>query len=305
MPWTGRLGYKTEDFIYYVGPFARAAHRADPNCKILGGYNIEGYHPAKGLPDTLKELERFITLGGLKDLDVFTVHVYPSLEPPEYMEQVIQRLQTVMDENGGRKPIWFTEYGYYGDDDPWCVPIVVHFNGARLPSERVQAEYQVRFNTVLLANGVEKIFSHAGTGSAINHTNFWTMFLRYDSEPFKCYASQAVMAQLLTPSCKFVKRLLPEMPVKAYLFRDEEADRGGDLGAGRREVEAGSTGQPEAATVGHHGASDRRSSLHAQCRAGVRRWRGRVGGRVGEGREARRDTAPRKGQVPVFGQPLI
>ncbi len=186
----------------------------------MAGYNIEGYHPAKGLPPTLKELERFITLGGLKDVNVFTVHVYPSLEPPEYMEQVIQRLQTVMDQSGGRKPIWFTEYGYYGDDDPWCLPIVVHFNGARLPSEQVQAEYQVRFSTVLLANGVEKIFSHAGTGSAINHTNFWTMFLRYNSEPFKCYASQAVMAQFLTPSCTFVKRLLRDDSVKAYMFRD-------------------------------------------------------------------------------------
>jgi hypothetical protein len=98
----------------------------------------------------------------------------------------------------------------------------VHFNGARLPSERVQAEYQVRFNTVLLANGVEKVFSHAGTGSSINHTNFWTMFLRYNSEPFKGYASQAVMAQWLTPTCKFVKRLLPDTPVKAYLFADEK-----------------------------------------------------------------------------------
>ena len=192
-----------------------------PNCKILGGYNIEGYHPAKGLPPTLKELERFITLGGLKHLDMFTVHVYPSLEPPEYMEQVIQRLQTVMDQNGGRKPIWFTEYGYYGDDDPWCLPIVVHFNGARLPSEQVQAEYQVRFATVLLANGVEKIFLHAGTGSAINHTNFWTMFLRYNSEPFKCYASQAVMAQFLTPSCTFVKRLFAnDDGIRAYMFHD-------------------------------------------------------------------------------------
>jgi hypothetical protein len=48
------------------------------------------------------------------------------------------------------------------------------------------------------------------------------MYLRYGSEPFKCYASQAVMAQLLTPSCKFVKRLLPDEPVRAYLFRDTE-----------------------------------------------------------------------------------
>lgn len=68
--------------------------------------------------------------------------------------------------------------------------------------------------------GCGLIFSHAGTGSAINHTNFWTAYVRYGSEPFKCYASQAVMAQYLTPSCTFVKRLLPDEPLRAYLFRD-------------------------------------------------------------------------------------
>ena len=33
-------------------------------------------------------------------------------------------------------------------------------------------------------------------------------------------ATQAVMAGLLTPDCKFVKKLLPDQPVKAYLFGD-------------------------------------------------------------------------------------
>ena len=89
-----------------------------------------------------------------------------------------------------------------------------------MPSERRQAEYEVRFCTILLANGVEKIFFHAGIGSAVNHGNVWKMFLRYGGEPYKCYASQAVMAQLLTPDCRFVKRLLPDEPVKAYLFGD-------------------------------------------------------------------------------------
>ncbi len=193
---------------------------ADPNCRILGGYNIEGYHPSQGLPETLKELERFINLGGLKHLDVFTVHIYPSLEPPEGMEPLLQRLGAVMDQQKTRRPIWFTEHAYYADDEPWISPIVVHPNGAHLPSERIQAEYQVRFNTILLANGVEKIFSHAGIGSAVNHTNLWTMFLRYGSEPFKCYATQAVMSQMFTPTCRFVKRLLPGQAAYAYLFSD-------------------------------------------------------------------------------------
>ncbi len=216
----GEAGYKTADVVRHVEAFACAARRADPSCRLLAGYNIEGYHPAKGLPPCLAELERFIALGGLKHLDVFTVHVYPSLEPPEGIEQVLKRLRAVMDQHGCRRPIWITEYAYYGDDDPWCKPVIVHANGARLPSERVQAEYQVRWNTLLLANGVEKIFYHAGIGSAVNHSNLWTIMLRYGGEPFKCYTSQAVMAQLLTPECKFVKRLPMDEAVKAYLFSD-------------------------------------------------------------------------------------
>jgi hypothetical protein len=84
----------------------------------------------------------------------------------------------------------------------------------------MQAEYEVRYNTILLANGVEKIFYHAGTGSGLNHSNVWTMFLRYGSEPYRSYASQAVQAQLLTPRAKFVKRLWPGEPRWAYLFHD-------------------------------------------------------------------------------------
>lgn len=217
----GQAGYQTADFVQYIEPFVRAARRSDSDCRIIGGYNIEGYHPSQGLPYTLPELERFIGLGGLKHLDVFAIHIYPSLEPPEGMEQVLERLNAVMDQHGTQRPIWLTEHAYYADDEPWISPIIVHPNGAHLPSEQVQAAYQVRFNVTLLANGVEKILSHAGIGSAVNHTNLWTMFLRYDSQPFKCFASQAVMAQLFTPSCKFVKKLMPDESIKAYLFRDE------------------------------------------------------------------------------------
>lgn len=216
----GTRGYKTADLVRHLESFVGAARRADPQCRIMAGYNIEGYHPDKGLPACLAELERFIALGGLKQLDVFTLHTYPSLEPPEGIEPLLQRMNAVMDQHGCRRPIWFTEYAYYADDDPWCKPIIVHANGARLPSERVQAEYQVRWNTTLLANGVDKIFYHAGIGSAVNHGNLWTIMLRYGGEPFKCYTSQAVMAGLLTPECKFVKRLGPDEAVKAYLFSD-------------------------------------------------------------------------------------
>ena len=131
-----------------------------------------------------------------------------------------------MDERGERRPIWFTEHAYFADDEPWSITTEKNFfTEMSLPSERRQAEYEVRFCMILLANGVEKIFFHAGIGSAINHGNVWKMFLRYGGEPYKCYASQAVMAQLLTPDCKFVKRLLPDEPIRAYLFADANSKR--------------------------------------------------------------------------------
>jgi hypothetical protein len=43
--------------------------------------------------------------------------------------------------------------------------------GRHLANERIQAEYQVRIAVTMFAHGVEKIFFHAGTGSAINHGN--------------------------------------------------------------------------------------------------------------------------------------
>ena len=197
----------------YVQAYAEAARQADPSCRILGGFNYEGKPGALDVP-----LE-FIKLGGTKWLDVLTLHSYPMRNKPEFIEPVLQQVGEAMDQQGGRKPIWFTEFAYYADDDPWGTPMV---GRTSQPNERIQAENEVRFCVICLANGVEKVFYHAGTGSAINHSNLWTQFLRYGSEPFKNYPSQAVMAQLFTPTCKFVKRLMPDQPVRAYLFRDTD-----------------------------------------------------------------------------------
>lgn len=206
-------GYTTADYIRHIEAFVRAARLADPQCRILGGYCL-GFVPS----NMMEEPEQFITLGGLKHLDVLTLHDYPLRTAPEGIEPSLQRLGALMDEHGTRRPIWFTETAYWADDEPWSSDINASY--PVVASERIQAEYLVRLNAILLANGVEKIFFHAGTGSAINHGNVYTMFLRYGSEPYKCYTTQAIMSQLFTPSCKFVKRLLPGEPVHAYLFRD-------------------------------------------------------------------------------------
>lgn len=204
-------GFKMTDYLRYQEAFIEAARKANPDCRILGGccYCSAG----------MENPGEYIKLGGLKNIDVFTVHYYPGCTPPEQLDPWFQRLSHMMDQYGTRRPIWLTETAYSGDDEPWMTPLTTP---AYLASERMQAEYEVRYNTILLANGVAKIFYHAGTGSGINHNNLWTMFLRYGSEPYKSYASQAVQAKLLTPRSKFVKRLWPGEPLWACVFHDTE-----------------------------------------------------------------------------------
>jgi hypothetical protein len=211
-------GYGMADYIHYIEVVAKVARRTDPKCRILGGFSVPGF-PAKKehIPEAIKEMEPFIALGGLKSIDVFTLHIYPA-DPPEFIESLLQQLNAAMDRHGVRRPIWFTECAYFADDEPWATPITNPCG--HLPKERDQAGCLVKMSTILFANGVEKIFFHSGIGSGINHTNPWTMFLRYGGEPYQCYASQAVMSQLLTPTCTFVKRLLPDQPTRVYLFRD-------------------------------------------------------------------------------------
>lgn len=212
--------YKTEDYVKYLQAFCEAARQSDPQCKLLAGFNLGS------LPQSLQVPMEFIKLGGLKPIDIFTLHTYPGMNPPEWIERALVPVAEAMKEQGIQRPIWFTEFAYYADDDCWIEPFndFIRFSGAgagrHQANERIQAEYQVRIAVTMFAHGVEKLFFHAGTGSAINHGNLWTMFLRYGNEPFKNYPTQAVMAKLLTPDCKFVKKLLTDQPVKAYLFND-------------------------------------------------------------------------------------
>ena len=60
----------------------------------------------------------------------------------------------------------------------------------------------------------------------INRANLEGVFYQYGGEPQKIYAAQAVMAHLLTPTCRPVKRLPLAGAARGYLFRDGEATIG-------------------------------------------------------------------------------
>ncbi len=208
-------GYTGADYARWVKVFAQAVRDANPRAKVLAG--IGASH--EGIQ---ADFEQFFAAGGLAAADAVDIHHYPRLRPPEYMEEWLQRFNKSMDEHGGRKPIWLTEYGYYADDEPHSVPISDSGFDSPLASEVQQAAYVVRWTMIMLAGGVEKIFYHAGTCDGLNRDSMQGIFYEYGGTPHKVYAAQAVMASLFTPACRFVKRLDVGEGVRGYLFRDGE-----------------------------------------------------------------------------------
>lgn len=209
-------GYDGGTYARYTKAFVRAARRANPQCKILAG--IGGLREGQIMDD----FKCFYAAGGLKSIDAVDIHHYPRIRPPEFIERLLEKLNALMDKHGGRKPIWLTEYGYYADDEPWAVPMPHKSFNQPLRSEHLQAAYAVRWATIMFANGVEKIFYHAGTCAGVNGDSLQGVFYEYGGEPHKIYAAQAVMAHILSPTCRFVKRLTLGNGIKGYLFQDAE-----------------------------------------------------------------------------------
>ncbi|HPM79942.1 MAG TPA: carbohydrate binding domain-containing protein [Candidatus Anammoximicrobium sp.] len=209
-----KLGYDGTTYATHVKAFAHAARQANAQARVLAGigYLSEG--------QILEDFEKFFAAGGLAAADAIDIHHYPRLRPPEFFEGPLQKLNALMDQHGGRKPIWLTEYGYYADDDPATVPLVHHGFNQPLAGERQQSEYAVRWAVLNFANGVDKIFYHAGTCDGLNQDSLQGIFFEYGGTPHKIYAAQAVMAHFLTPASKFVGRLTLASSIRAYLFRD-------------------------------------------------------------------------------------
>lgn len=207
-------GYGGDDYARLTKAFAKAAKRADPKCHIVAG--IGGLNEGQILDD----FDRFFAAGVLPVIDAVDIHHYPTLRRPEAMEGLLAKLNALMDKQGGRKPIWLTEYGYYADDEPAAIPIAHQSTDQPLPNERMQAEYAVRWAVILLAGGTEKIFYHAGVCCGVNGDSLEGIFFKYAGQPRKIYPAQAMLANLLGPTCRFVKRLPIGEGVRCYLFRD-------------------------------------------------------------------------------------
>jgi len=216
-------GYRVEDYVRFLQVAYQAVKEADPEALVIGGI-------AGGATTYTKE---FIDAGGLEWVDAFNLHTYPGLTAPEEYEEPLRQLREQMRAAGADKPIWFTEGAYYADDDKpfepyrdWLTP---------LDSEREAAAWQVRFNTLLLAYGAEKIIYHSGTPGRLNDESLSGIFFEWAGAPRKMLVTQVAMAHLLPSSVVSLGRLEAPAGVQAYGFeaagrtilvawREEEAE---------------------------------------------------------------------------------
>jgi hypothetical protein len=207
-----RFGYGLADYVKLLAVAYRSMKAEDPACRVVGGLGTG--------PDS--ELTRaFVATGGLAHADALDVHIYHPPRPPEWYERVFGSLEKLMREHGGVKPVWITEWGCYADDDPPCFPATIGdatMNRCRWPDERAATEHIVRFATIGLAHGVQRIFFHAGTCGAINGPDAGGVFFEYGGAPRRMYPGVAAFTRLVGVPEAFVRRVAADRSV-AYIFR--------------------------------------------------------------------------------------
>jgi hypothetical protein len=203
-----RGAYKPADYVDLLKPVAAAARKADPTCRLMGG---AGAGPG-GVTSQM------IQAGLLEQIDILNLHVYPGARAPEGFIDEMDQLLAEMDRHGGRKPIWITEFSYYGADDLPRKPFVPTGGDwaeeRLLTDERECAEYTVRFAAVMLARGVEKVFIHSGSSGAANMPGFECCLFGQGGAPRKAAAAVAAMAAALGPKPK--PQRMPALPEGVY-----------------------------------------------------------------------------------------
>lgn len=194
-------GYTVKTYVELLKGAYAAIHKANPSAKVVGGLAIQS---------ELAFGDEFIAAGGLAYVDILNLHPYPGKRAPETFIADMERINKKMAQNGGPKPIWATETGYYGLDEfpflPWTPPAEYFAANRLLGSEQQCADYIVRFSTILLASGVHKIFWHEpSTGEANNALDDTeNSFLAPGGNPRKAYVAISALANVLGQTPSFV-----------------------------------------------------------------------------------------------------
>jgi hypothetical protein len=196
-------GYTVADYIALLKGGAAAIRRGNPDALVVGGLAIQSEMPLG---------DEFIKAGGLDHIDIFNLHPYAGTRRPESFIPDLERIRAAMDTYAARKPIWATEAAYYGIDEPpflpWRPPAGHFAANLLLPSERHAGDYLIRFSTLMLAFGVEKLFWHEPvTGDAnVGIKDVENLFLGPGGLPRKSYAAVSAFANVLGPAPRFAAR---------------------------------------------------------------------------------------------------
>jgi hypothetical protein len=207
------FGYTTADYISLLRTAFETVKTADPACLVIGGI---------ASPPDSKWITEFIEQDGLRWCDVMNVHLYPHRGAPDAYEGAFRACWEHMKAKGSAHPIWVTEIGCYGEDDPAFTPFNVgdsSMNSALRPNELRASADLVKFAAILLTTGTRKIFYHAGTCEALNQSSAGNIFFEYGGAPRKQYAAQAALSRLLGPDVEFVRKWMEPAWLQAFEFR--------------------------------------------------------------------------------------
>jgi hypothetical protein len=188
--------YTPADYVNLLKIAAAAMRSSNPSCRVIGGI-------ASGPEHMTQEL---INAGILNIIDMFNLHIYPGLRTPEGYETEMDHLLAMMGQRGGQKPIWITEFAYYGCDNLPRKPFTPNQNswaeGRLLPDERTCADYTIRFLCVMLARGVQKVFIHSGTSAPVNEPDMECPIFAENGAARKLFPALAVFTNMAGPHPK-------------------------------------------------------------------------------------------------------
>ncbi len=186
--------YTPSDYVSRLQSAYSAIKASDSTAKVIGGFSAEPWRYATD----------FINAGGLSYIDIYNLHNYGGLVAPEtYLSQ----MNTLLSQMGSSvKPIWMTEFAYYGSDylpwTPWNAPPGEWAPNLLLANESQAANWTIRNQAIMLSRGVQKIFYHSGSYGEVNNGD-WTLEFPFFSglnnlgQPTKLYAAQAELAHFL------------------------------------------------------------------------------------------------------------
>jgi hypothetical protein len=203
-------GYQVKDYVRLLKTAYQSVKAVDADAFVIGGI--------AGGPATYTR--EFIEADGLRWIDALNLHAYPGLTSPEAYEEPLTQLREKMRSVGTDKPIWFTEGAYYADDDKPFEPYDSTWL-KQVDSEAEAAEWQIKFNTILLAYGTEKIIYHSGTPGSLNNESLSGIFFEWAGAPRKMLVTQAAMANLLSPPLKSLGPIKCPGMIRAYGFESD------------------------------------------------------------------------------------